>query len=679
MNRLYNLALFVLLLVGYWGFVQLDFKASVQSLLPTDQSRQLYQLASDFELQNILIVRSDAKKKAIASRDALLSYPGIEPKALPLANAALRDYIRTYRFYINEYEKLSPKEVRERFVQLHERMMREPFGLSLDATDPLGLFQQPALSPGYTLEADHVVKIGNEYFSFLQLGEVSMPKLYAQKDSLDSVIFSPRFYHYENPKLIKADINTIVMISTALLLLLYIYMIGNVQLLANTVMTLLGSVLFALSVLSFFYSSLSVFVIVFGVILCAVGVDYMFHHYLHGYYRQKKGVNRDVFFGFITTFITLGVLSFNDYTLIAQIAAFSALSLLYSYIVFSFLYPRIGFAEPKNRLQPVIASKNVGFKQSLFLISIAVIAASWPFIDFNAKISQLDYDNKKLKGLEKEVFDSLNRQDATSFVIRAGSIERLLQKIWRLEKNGYATTLSNVLSRQEYRQRDRALQSAYFKELNTEINKLARQRGFRPGYFENAYTYKAMREDYRAVGVADLDAMGFDLVQKRGAYYYLFQDGTDEIERLEQLGAVNINFDTLFQKGLDHVYDSLIRQGALVLCISLVLVLLFSRHRMLSLLYIAFPLACIALYTAVFEINIMMAVAAFAILALSIDYGIYVANSSKSSTKKAIIYSLITTFAGFGVLILSSVQAVFSLGIIAVLGIGAISVLLWLY
>ena len=67
----------------------------------------------------------------------------------------------------------------------------------------------------------------------------------------------------------------------------------------------------------------------------------------------------------------------------------------------------------------------------------------------------------------------------------------------------------------------------------------------------------------------------------------------------------------------------------------------------------------------------------FIILSISIDYGIYISSYKKDlNTDKAIIYSILTTFAGFGVLIFSNINALFSIGIASTVGILGILFLL---
>jgi predicted exporter len=67
----------------------------------------------------------------------------------------------------------------------------------------------------------------------------------------------------------------------------------------------------------------------------------------------------------------------------------------------------------------------------------------------------------------------------------------------------------------------------------------------------------------------------------------------------------------------------------------------------------------------------------FIVLAIGIDYGIYMNEPTLShNTTLAIIYSLISTFAGFGVLALSQINSLYSIGMTAIIGIFGILFLL---
>lgn len=76
------------------------------------------------------------------------------------------------------------------------------------------------------------------------------------------------------------------------------------------------------------------------------------------------------------------------------------------------------------------------------------------------------------------------------------------------------------------------------------------------------------------------------------------------------------------------------------------------------------------------EFNILHIFMIFILLSFSIDYGIYTSKRLDKKTKEAIIYSLLSTFAGFGVLIFSKINSLKAIGVIATIGIIAIALLL---
>jgi predicted exporter len=78
-------------------------------------------------------------------------------------------------------------------------------------------------------------------------------------------------------------------------------------------------------------------------------------------------------------------------------------------------------------------------------------------------------------------------------------------------------------------------------------------------------------------------------------------------------------------------------------------------------------------------VNILQIFMLFVIVSLSIDYGIYMSQKGVSiQTQRAILFSLMSTFAGFGVLVFSSIGVLFYIGEVATLGLLAIFILLFL-
>ncbi len=60
------------------------------------------------------------------------------------------------------------------------------------------------------------------------------------------------------------------------------------------------------------------------------------------------------------------------------------------------------------------------------------------------------------------------------------------------------------------------------------------------------------------------------------------------------------------------------------------------------------------------EFNILHLFMLFVLLSISIDFGIYMGSRKiNNNSYKAVLYSLLSTFAGFGVLIFSKTNALF--------------------
>ena len=92
--------------------------------------------------------------------------------------------------------------------------------------------------------------------------------------------------------------------------------------------------------------------------------------------------------------------------------------------------------------------------------------------------------------------------------------------------------------------------------------------------------------------------------------------------------------------------------------------------------FLLFPSALVLTMFAAFgSFNLMHMFALFLMMIYGIDYGIYLANDKFGNSMRAVIYSCLTTFAGFGILSLSNVPAVYSMGYVSIVAIFAILIL----
>jgi len=94
-----------------------------------------------------------------------------------------------------------------------------------------------------------------------------------------------------------------------------------------------------------------------------------------------------------------------------------------------------------------------------------------------------------------------------------------------------------------------------------------------------------------------------------------------------------------------------------------------KEKAILALNFILFPIAVVLFYLSFIQVNLMHLFSIIIIIVAGIDYGIYMSQESSKETNEAILYSLFTTFSGFGILILSSVGAIHSIGEVITIGI----------
>jgi predicted exporter len=135
-------------------------------------------------------------------------------------------------------------------------------------------------------------------------------------------------------------------------------------------------------------------------------------------------------------------------------------------------------------------------------------------------------------------------------------------------------------------------------------------------------------------------------------------------------GLFLINSASLLSGSLATMFESLLFY-LFVSFSSIVLIIFFivKKKIILALNFLLFQIAMILLYLSFIEVNIMHLFSMIVIVVAGIDYGIYMSKENSTSTNEAILYSLLTTFSGFGILVLSSIGAIHSIGIVITLGI----------
>lgn len=661
---------------------------SLLSILPNGEPKELIRSFENTQNSKVLLLAVKgfdvhALKKIKQLEEDLTALPLLSGKQMQ-GNSQFQKHQETYKLFshkINE-DKLSKLDVSKALKELYREMTTSFFPILVDKIDPFKLL---TASEPVTIKLKNAHLILGEY-GYLSVFTLNSSNLDEHKELYRQIhtvvggkegikLFSPLFYYVENSQAISSDVNRIILIALVMLLLLYLLILRDMSLLLNALTTLATSAIVTTIVLTQFYDEVSIFVFVFGISISTIAIDYMFHHYVHGYYVTKNSYNREVLFGFLTTVSAFFILSFTSFLLIKQITIFAMLSLTISYLHFAFLYPKIGFKileSQKSRLNINLHFLNM---KILFIISVMIIIISPLWIHFDFNLKNLDYDNKTLKQTEQFFSSQLDFHKNMTFAVKAESIDTLITHAQTIQQSiaSVRIPLSSLISQKSYIKNKTILESMSLLKhtLNTEAEKL----GFKKEYFEYAYESERPFVNYTE---KDIKGYGIDIVKMNDSYITY---GTVSKKLYQKVLAYdfveNLSLKERFEASMKTSINMLLKLGILALLVILVLLYSFTKKPMMyAMIFLIFPTALVSIYACFAAINILHIFMLFVILAIGIDYAIYLSKKNDNLTKKAISYSLISTFAGFGVLIFSGVNALFSIGVIATIGIVAIFVLL---
>jgi predicted exporter len=401
----------------------------------------------------------------------------------------------------------------------------------------------------------------------------------------------------------------------------------------------------------------------------------MFHYYFHGDFTTKGFIKqRGVFFGFLTTFGVFAIFSFIDIKLFYQLSIFSALSLLIAYLLFSFVFGYLDI--PK----PIIKPKNIKKLRfnPLLVIIISAILFGYSYINlkFDTNLKNLDYKNEKLLKLSKIFNDSLRKENYQNIILNAKSKELLLQK-YELLNNLYPNMLgigNFILSKKKCQQRVENIKEYDFES----VKKLIRQESKRVG-FSDVFTDLYANINSVKCDMNPIDEIGFKIVKLKQRYYTLVLiDKRYKVTFDEAMEPLDITKNLLsdMQRAKNSISKSIFFS---MLFIIFILFIISGVDILFPLAFVVFPLSIVLFFISLFgTINIMHLFGLIILMAISIDYGIYMYDTkSLVETTMAVKYALLSTLAGFGVLILSDCVALASIGFVISVGVGAIFILIY--
>lgn len=691
-----NIVLFALVGTLFFFYQNsVHVSTNLLSFLPEGKSKEAFEIYSHFKnSKEVLIATEGFDKDSLAKikilEEKLLASDLLKLESSIAPNAKLIEYTKNNAFYLKNLNKNDSVGIPEKLKSLYETMTQNPYYTTIDASDPLGYFSPKEQKIPINIRDGHLALGDFGYLSVLSIKgtsntiesyETIYNLVHQELQDMQNVrVFSPTFYFVENAQKIQDDVTFLIVLSTILLLVLYIFIIKNIYLLINTIATLATSALLSFLLIGMIWSEVSVFVLAFGNAIGTLAIDYMFHYYFYGHYENKKKFNTSVFYGFLTTFGGFLIFAWVDFPLIQQVCLFAMISLVLSYLQFVFLFPLIGFkkAQPYTKFYICIPLPY----RAIALLSLLAIVLSVPFLKLDTNIKNLDYQNVSLMKEEKFFKDAIKKEGYMPLLLEADSIDGLIGHSNTIQKNFKNATapLSYFFDKAFYEQRKQEIESLHVNEKKALIEEEATKLGFREGFFKNAYNEALLHPSYQELSLETLHEMGFDVVFKEGKYYtYALVKNSERSLVTHFSFASSIDAKEMFFIALENIAYQLLIGGSLVLgFMALMLWLTCAKTLALSSSFVLFPTALILGMGLMQGFNIMHLFMLFIVMAFGIDYGIYMgaSNPASANTKNAIIFSLFSTFAGFGVLIFSDIGALHAMGLVSCIATGAILVLL---
>ncbi len=673
---------------------QQKFSLKLSSML-TGEDKKFYKLTEQFTyVKTFLVATNKVSKedlqKLVKIKKELLKNPLIKENN-KLNNKFFKEYKDKYKFYLNDfnYENANQIDTKKKLQDIYTQLTSSSFYVNINKQDPLGIIKQNKHLKIKTKNG-HLVLKDSGYLSIFTIeakaDEKSRIKIYNEIHKIldkyeDIQFFTPIFYYVENSKVIQGDVHNIIAASMILLGILYILILRNIYLFINVATTLATSVIVGQIIVTYIYTDVSIIALAFSTAITSVSIDYMFHHYLHNHYNKKRKFNASVFYGFLTTISAFTIISFIDFPLIRQISIFTIASLAIAYLHFAFLYPYLGIKHKEPYVKENYKTPFSFSSTKIILFSTIVIIISIFSLKFDFNIKNLDYKNTKLINTEAFFKSRLSKKKKAAILIKSNNINTLIENAKLVKKiDPYSNVaIAKLLSANEYIKRQNFIHRFGFEQLKKDINKYALEVGFKDKYFKEAYANDLLYPLYVNYTLDEIKNFGIDIIKDNNQYitYALVSyDKIDEVLALDFTSSAQAK--VLFENSLKRVSTDLILYGSLTLILIIIILALVTKKRFLkAFTYIVFPASLIILYGIFVPLNIMHIFMAFVIMAIGIDYGIYMNEPNLShNTTLAIIYSLISTFAGFGVLIISNINSLYSIAITAIIGILGILFLL---
>jgi len=531
--------------------------------------------------------------------------------------------------------------------------------------------------------------------------ETAVKQQYPEVDIKHSGIF---FYAVAAADDSRTDISRISTVSTLAIVLLLVLVFRSFWALVIPITTVALGVAFAFAVTHLIYGNIHVLTIVFGASLIGVVIDYSLHYFFHQQFNAAKhsepALHRALLLSVLTSLVGYSALGLSHLAALSQVAVFSCAGMIVALLAVISLCPlvtgRISIhAVPlEYLLAPMRKFASFTGKLPVWLAAIIIalgctLLVIKPGQDNPALFFKPD---PKLMAMDRAISQQVNQFEPGSFVIFSGATSA---DVYAQMDTFFATVDdSEQLARKQFLSVTDFVPSAAEQNFNYQLQaRLYQLEGVAARVYQQlqlpAANVLALGQAYQAAAdnrmtPADLLDAAPELLpplwQAQGSELYnvvLIRQGTDLTAVKSAIAEAGKG---VFYRALDETTAALKthkRSALELLCVAyfIVGVFLIWRYRLPATLGIILPPLCgTALMVVLFaffhiDINLFHVMAAFLVLGLGLDYGIFVfeMRTEPLLTHQAILLSAFTSLLSFGLLAVSDIPVVQSFGLALVI------------
>ncbi len=516
-------------------------------------------------------------------------------------------------------------------------------------------------------------------------------------------------HSFESSTSASKEISVISTISMLLVVLMLLFVFRSFTPLVCSLCSIVLSVLVAFSATHFVFSSVHMLTLIFGTSLIGSCIDYNLHFFirwkadasLKSSWEVREHLFKGLILSLLSTEICYIMLFFAPFAILKQMAVFSFVGILSSFLTSACAFPNIKIQEKKKRKIFIIdyfcklkrKSLIKWLSRGLLLFSLIVIALNWNKIQIKNNIANL----YKMKGrLKDDTILSAKAMGYTNpywFIVKGKNSEELLQNeekvLASLKKQGFTSFLATSL----FVPSQKSQQENY--EECKKLLPLAESQLDFLGFDSSAkdlYEQSFEKSQGRFVNleVADLPqtlrkSLENLYLGKLGENYFsiIMLSSSDSIPVLDEMKNVFFENKAVdISLGLDHLTKFILKMFAIsYFIIVLVLKFFYSWKDCLRIAFV--PVKSLLLIAAVFllmgkNIDFFCIIGMVLVFGLGLDYIIYMTENSKKAGESssdlesfAIFLSFFTTALSFGALALSSFVPVHVMGLSILLGLTA--------